>query len=166
MYIFLWCSDVLYTLKPSSRAVSLQHVPYYLILLLFSPPVHSIWASSLYTQQTIQMDARSPTQNYKRKKICPLKVQKETRNIEQFLINHLQLHAKVRQKSHCPAGLEWRALLAVDCVALGFWSVISTSAWATKYREERISSSMLGRKASPPWLVSPRKPSAATPKHI
>lgn len=35
------------------------------------------------------------TQNYKwEKKICPFKVRKENRNIEQFLINHLQLHAK------------------------------------------------------------------------
>jgi len=49
---------------------------------------------------------KESTQNYKREKICPFKVQKETRNIEQFLINHLQLHAEAGQKSHCLTGLE------------------------------------------------------------
>lgn len=88
MHTFLCSSDTLYTSE------SLQRVPHCLISVLFSPPVHSIQASSLYTQETIQMDATNTTQNYKWKKICPFKVRKENRNIEQFLINHLQLHAK------------------------------------------------------------------------
>lgn len=88
MHTSLCSSDTLYT------SVSLLRVPHCLISVLFSPPVHSIQASSLYTQETIQMDATNTTQNYKWKKICPFKVRKENRNIEQFLINHLQLHAK------------------------------------------------------------------------
>lgn len=150
MHISLWCSDMLHT---SKHVVPLLPVPRCLISGLFASPVHSIQPSSLYTQETMQMDARSPTQNYKWKKICPFKVRKETRNIEQFLINHLQLRAKMGQKIHCPAGAEWRALLAVHCVALRFWSVFSTSAWATKHPEEHTSQSGLGRKASPSSLA-------------
>lgn len=69
MHISLCCSDMLYTLKPGSRAVSLQHVLYYLISLLLPPPAHSGQAPSLHTLETMQADTRSPTQNYKRKNL-------------------------------------------------------------------------------------------------
>lgn len=67
MHISLQCSDMLYTLKLDSHAVSLQHVPYSLISLLFSSPACNIQASSPYAQRTTQMDTRSLTELYERK---------------------------------------------------------------------------------------------------
>lgn len=150
MHVSLWYSDTLHTLKPGSCAVSLQHVPYCLTSL-FSPPVCNTQASSLHTQETIQMNTRSPTQNYKTQKICLLKVQNESRNIEQF---NKPLATACKSEWEKPLSLRTRMKGRVSCGLCCSQFLVCHLNISLRNQAQCASSRELGRKGSPSSLAS------------
>lgn len=161
MHISLWCSDMLHTLKPGSRAVSLQHVLNYLISLLLPPPAHSGQASSLHPHKTVQTDTRSPTQNYKRKNLPIWSAERE----QKYWIVFNKPFATAC-KSRTEKALSRRSRMALvscgqHCSSLsGLSQPDQPSTGKSSLAQEGLEEKL------PPWLVSPRNPSTATPRYM